>query len=195
MTNRLLALDASTKTGWALFVDGQYVQSGALPQVKVVNFNVNTDPELSPEYPYNVVDAAAAVAAAVEGLLSEHRPTFVVVENTNRGRNRHTQRILEFLHLELLKMLRARQLPMAYMDSSDWRKLVEMRLSPADKINNRQVSAGKKRGRIKSKHLAVRLANERFGLALKLKDNDQADACLLGLAYCLSNSTTQENHE
>ncbi len=184
MTGRVLAIDASTKTGWALFSDGVYVDSGALEPVRAVDFNVNKDPNLSPHYPYNIIDAAEGMAQSILRLVNEHDPAMVVIENTVKGRNRHTQRLLEFIHSAILRALRGR-VPMIYMDPSEWRKIVEMRLSNDQKKNNRDVSAGKKRGRIGKKHLSVAMTNEKFGLGLKLKDNDQADACLLGLAYTI----------
>jgi hypothetical protein len=69
------------------------------------------------------------------------------------------------------------------MDTSEWRKIVGLWMSKEDKKNNRQVSIGKKRGKITKKHLSVRMVNEKFNKSLKLKDNDEADAILLGLAY------------
>jgi len=181
---RILALDASTKTGWALFVDGKLVESGALPPVSVNDFNVNRDPHLSPYYPLNVVHAAETMANKIERLLEVYGPLdAVVVENTNKGKNRHTQRILEFIHFCMLKLFQNRTQKMAYMDTSEWRSLVGLWMTKDDKKNNRDVSTGKKRGKITKKHLAVRTVNERYKMNLKLKDNDQADAILLGEAY------------
>ena len=71
------------------------------------------------------------------------------------------------------------------MDPSQWRKILEMRLSKEQKENNKLVSKGVKRGRITKKHLSVEMANARFNLKLKLKDNDIADACNLAVA-CLT---------
>lgn len=182
MTGRVLALDASTKTGWALFTEGSYVSSGALEPVRAVDFNVNKDPNLSPQYPYNIIDAAEGMAQSILTLVLENKPDSIVIENTVKGRNRHTQRLLEFIHSAILRALRG-VAPLCYMDPSEWRSILGMRLSKDQKKNNKDVSAGKKRGRIGKKHLSVAMANERFGLSLKLKDNDQADAILLGLAY------------
>jgi hypothetical protein len=187
MSTRLLALDLSTKTGWARFVDGEYEESGAILQVKVVDFNVNNDPQLQAAYPYNVVDAAAEVARRVGDLVTAQAPDVAVLENTNRGKNRHTQRLLENIHLEVLKLLREIRIPAVYMDSSTWRRIVDLKLSKDEKKNNRDVSAGKKRGRVTKKHLAVNMCNARFGLKLLVKDNDEADAILLGLAYTITN--------
>lgn len=179
---RTLALDLSTKTGWSLFIDAELTASGGTGHVPVEGFNVNADPHLNPLYPYNVVDAAEKVVDLSMVLIAEHKPDIVVVENTVKGRNRHTQRILEFIHSAFLRRVRG-VVPMVYMDVSEWRKLVELRLSKDDKKNNRDVSAGKKRGRVTRKHLSVRMVNQRFGMKLKIKDNDQADAILMGLAY------------
>jgi Holliday junction resolvasome RuvABC endonuclease subunit len=188
---KVLALDASSKTGWATFTDGEYVDSGALEQVKIIDFNVNNDPNLSPHYPYNIIDAAEEVAQSILKLVDLNDPNIVVIENTVRGRSRDTQRWLEFMHSAILRILRHR-VPVKYMDPSAWRKIVEMRLSNDQKKNNRDVSAGKKRGRIGKKHLSVNMVNEKYNLGLKLKNNDQADAILLGLAYCLTHKESSD---
>jgi hypothetical protein len=186
---RTLALDLSTKTGWALFEGDKLIESGSIPQVKIEDFNVNADPNFSPHYPWNMMKGAATLAANVTDLVWLKEPGYIVTENTVKGRNRHTQRILEWIHLEVLRLLCSRPYfsdithRFSYMDPSEWRKIVDMRLSNEQKKNNRDVSAGKKRGRIGKKHLSVAMANEKFNLKLKLKDNDQADAILLGLAF------------
>jgi hypothetical protein len=188
---RVLALDVSTKSGWALFEDGKLADSGSLEQISVEDFNVNSDPELSPLYPHNVVDAAEKIGRRLAFLTNEHHPNVVVIENTNRGKNRHTQRLLEWLHLELVKRVR-NIAPFFYMDSSEWRSCVGLRLSKEDKKNNKDVKAGKKRGKIGLKHLAVRMVNELYGKSLILKDNDEADAILLGRAFHLKYAKGQK---
>ena len=158
--------------------------------VSVEDFNVNKDPQLSPKYPYNVVDGAARVCGIVRELILKLTPLdIIVVENTNKGKNRHTQRILEFIHRDLLELFRYLSIPMVYMDTSEWRKIVGLWMSKEDKKNNRDVSAGKKRGRINKKHLAVRMVNEKYGKKLKLKDNDEADAILMGEAFIRSRAS------
>lgn len=187
---RVLALDASTKSGWALFVDGQLLESGALTPVSVEDFNVNKDPQKSPKYPQNVMFAAYEVATGVLALAVEKHPDYVVIENTNKGKNRHTQRILEWLHLEMLRAL-CPIVRVVYMDTSEWRSVVGLWMTKDDLKNNRDVKAGKKRGKVTKKHLAVRMVNEKYpDLKLIQKDNDQADAILLGLAYVTRSQTT-----
>src|SRR6266481_4662318 len=60
--SRILSLDLSTKSGWAVFIDGILEKSGELEKVNVVNFNVNDKPWTQPEYPWNVMDAAHAIS-------------------------------------------------------------------------------------------------------------------------------------
>jgi len=197
---RVLALDASSKSGWALFVDGILTDSGALAPVKIDDFNVNKDPHLSPLYPYNIFDGARQVSIVVHEQLMKCSPIdVVVIENTNKGKNRHTQRFLEFMHFCILGMLRSVKQPMLYMDTSEWRKIVGLWTSKEDKKANAKLSKAKKAaeekgkkvdkkalgigGKISKKHLAVRMVNEKYGKKLKLKDNDEADAILMGLAY------------
>jgi hypothetical protein len=197
---RVLALDASTKTGWALFVDGQLAESGALTPVKVVNFNVNDkETQHKPEYPYNIVTAAETVTKAVSALMFTTKPDIVIVENTNKGKNRHTQRVLEFIHFCLLKEFQAATQLMLYMDTSEWRSIVGLWATKEDKKANAKLSKAKKaaadagqkldkkvlgiKGKVNKKHLAVRMVNEKYGKNLKQKDNDEADAILMGQAY------------
>jgi Holliday junction resolvasome RuvABC endonuclease subunit len=185
----VLSLDLSTKSGWALFENGKYKSSGALERVSVVDFNVNDFPNKSPSYPFNVLDAAEKVCDLVRALLSETNPDHIVVENTVKGQNRHTQRILEFCHYAVLTEIRKRETPLTYMDPSEWRSIVQLRLTSEDKKNNKEVSKGKKRGRIGKKHLSVRFVKELFGIDLKLKNNDEADAILLAHAFSLTHQS------
>lgn len=180
---RVLSLDASTKSGWALFIDGKLSESGALTPVKIEDFNVNKDPQKSPKYPYNIIDGAEDVARILMGKVNETRPDKIVIENTNKGKNRHTQRILEYIHFAFTRPFRNHPNLLKYMDTSEWRSGVGLWMSKDDLKNNKDVRAGKKRGKISKKHLAVRMVNELYGKKLKLKDNDEADAILMGLAY------------
>lgn len=181
---RILSLDLSTKSGWAVFVDGKYEKSGELKQVKVENFNVNDKPWTQPEYPWNIMDAANSIAIGIEKLIIQEQPTFIVIENSVKGKNSQTQRLIEWFHFTVLTILKNRSLPFAYMMPSEWRSAVNLRLSKDEKKNNRDVSAGKKRGKITRKHLSVNMVNELYPhLNLILKNNDQADAILLAVGF------------
>lgn len=182
--SRILSLDLSTKSGWAVFQDGILEKSGELEQVKVVNFNVNDKPWTQPEYPWNIMNAAHAISGDIEKLILQENPTFIVIENSVKGKNSQTQRLIEWFHFTVLSVIKLQFLPMAYMLPSAWRSAVNLRLSKDEKKNNREVSAGKKRGKITRKHLSVNMVNELYPeLELILKHNDRADAILLGLGF------------
>lgn len=189
--SRILSLDLSTKSGWAVFVDGVLEKSGELKKVNIVNFNVNDKPWTQPEYPWNVMDAALAISRDVEKLILQEKPTFIVIENSVKGKNSQTQRLIEWFHFTVLGVVMLQKLPFAYMMPSEWRSAVNLRLSKDEKKNNRDVSAGKKRGKITRKHLSVNMVNEIYNLGLKLKHNDQADAILLGVGFL--NTVNKEN--
>jgi hypothetical protein len=86
-----------------------------------------------------------------------------------------------------------------YVNSSEWRKVLGLLMSKQDKKNNQTLNKAKRnaensglaldktalgiKGKVTKKHLSVRYVNEKFGLFLKIKDNDIADAICLGTAY------------
>ncbi len=180
---KVLALDISTKTGWSYFESADSFPLYGTLHVKVEDFNVNDHPELSPKYPFNIVIAADEMARQILDLYIKFLPDIVIIENTVKGRNRHTQRILEFLHKAVLDRFKDMRMKLKYIDPSRWRSVLEIRLSNDDKINNKLVNQGKKRGKITKKHLSVRAVNSLYNLKLKLKDNDIADSICLGRAF------------
>lgn len=179
---RILSLDLSTKTGYAI-LDGNILLCEGLLTVRLEDFNVNDYPERSTLYPYNIVKAADEMADKVYELVTTYNPDFIIIENTVRGMNRNTQRCLEFIHKAVLDSLGGMKERVKYMDPSRWRSLIGLRLSPEDKKHNALVRKGQAKGKLTPKHLSVRRANELFGKSFKLKDNDKADAILLGIAF------------
>lgn len=181
----LLALDLSTKTGYAVFDNGTLTHYGQV-DVKIEDFNVNDRPEKASSYPWNILTAVSSMMNHIQELVNKFNPDFIAVENTcGRSRNRNTQRVLEFLHYGFLQLLIHNNLQnkFKYLDVSEWRKITNLRLTKEDKKKNKDVKSGKCKGRITSKHLSVRQANQLFNLKLKLKDNNASDAIMLGFAY------------
>jgi hypothetical protein len=189
---KLLALDISTNTGWALFDSNptSLVAHGLL-EVSVEDFNVNNKPETRSIYPRNIKDAADAMALQIYNLCRGYEPSIIVIENTVRGRNRNTQRLLEWIHKSVYDLLGS-EFRVLYLDPSQWRKILELRLSKDDKDHNAQVKKGATRGKLTQKHLSVRRVNDKYNLMLKLQDNDIADAINLGeAAVSVFNKLTQ----
>jgi hypothetical protein len=184
----LISFDISTHTGWAFFKDGVLTDYGLL-EVKVEDLGFKPDPTKSPKYPKNILVAAESMSSQMMDIIHKYQPDRVVAENTVRGGgNRTTQRVLEFIHKDFLDSLFSSELFMSgactfrYIDPSEWRSKLGVRLSKDDKKNNRLVSQGKKRGRVTPKHLSVARVNEEFGLDLKIKNNDISDSILVGLS-------------
>lgn len=195
---RILALDLSTHAGYAVIEKGD----GA-PELRA-HGTVHLGSPVSSFGPYPDCYRRATrlqvdkIWETVKGL---HPVDAVVVEETNLGRDRYVQKLLEFLHLTLLGDLSAGTVAkqVVYLDSSEWRRNLGLKLSKDQRRQNTRLSrarraaeeAGAKldkaalgiRGKVTWKHLSVAKANEVFGLQLKMKDNDAADAICVGLAY------------
>ena len=196
---KILALDLSTKTGWASFTA---IDKSTL---SLSNFGVIKNKYkigCYGEYPFSYIFAAEAMCGMIIQKIEETRPNVIVIEETNKSKARYTQKILEFIHCILLYKMWESQQPqpnIVYVNSSEWRKVLGLTLSKQDKKNNKKLKSAKQlaemtgsnfnktelgiKGTITKKHISVRYANDTFGLKLKQKDNDIADAICLGSAY------------
>jgi|SRR5579859_34222 len=187
---KILALDLSTHCGFATFEDGKLLEHGVIHAEKQV-FDYG-------KYPYCFVAAAEAqIKSIVDRFLGETRYDAVIVETINNGKNRFTQQLLNFLHFELIR--RVTFAPIFYVDSIAWRSAIGLIMSKEQKKANAKLSKAKReaaktktkldkkkvgvKGKVTAKHLAVAHVNEVFGLKLKVKDNDAADAICIGESW------------
>ena len=176
---RILALDLSTKTGFAILNDDKIEAYGRYFDGKSISV-----PEACTgleEYTY--IFRAKKIGQFAAGLALKYNPDVIAIEQTNRGRARGTQKQLEMIHYGVLEALMIGHLPskIVYVDTSQWRAGLKIYLSKDQKKHNKAVREKKIRGKITSKHLAVSYANSHFGLSLKMKDNDAADALMIAL--------------
>lgn len=190
----ILALDISSNTGYALFIEGTTLKVwGNLWNDKVVH-------EFGP-YPWSYVKAAESIADKVEAVINKYNPGRVVIEETNKAKARYTQKFLEFTHFCVLKRLQSQGYTdlVSYISTSIWRRQVGIELSKEQKKANAKLSKAKSKaggsltpaqkkelgvkGRVTKKHIAVQEVNRRFNLDFKQKDNDIAEAILLGVAF------------
>lgn len=186
---KVMSLDLSSKSGWAILNDGKLEDRGLI-RVSIRDFSVMNHPEQSPEYPKNILDAANEMGSLIEQLIKDKKPDHVVLENTCKGRNRSTQRILEWIHKAVLDRFILNGWEINYLDVSEWRRILNIRMSKEDKKNNYNINKGKKKtlglkGKVTSKHLSVRFVNEQHNLDLLVSENDQADAICLGMAFII----------
>lgn len=186
---KLLCLDISSKTGWALFErkDAQF----RLVKYGLIQITTPTYSKLS--YPHSFLASSFEYLEAVLKLIRETDCDLIVCEETNKSRNRYSQKLLEFLHFSTLSAALVLHREIKYISTSEWRSTLNLRLTKDDKTNNKMVSKAKKEslskkdlgvvGKITPKHLSVRYCNAEFNLQFKQKDNDIADAICLGAAY------------
>lgn len=196
---KVLALDISTKTGWA-FLDlskekVSLIDNGTLFQ------DESTSRDGSLEYPEDYIEWAKACSRKIIGLIEKFKPEHLVIEETSKGsKNNFSQKILEFIHYIVGKYIVKNNIGRTYYMTEQWRRICSCVMSKEEKKQNLEVrkqrkkkikvaknKEGKRIGLITKKHVNVRRANEVFELNLILKDEDMADALLLGYAYYLKN--------
>ncbi len=195
---RVLALDMSTKTGWALMVSsdtGCLLESyGQIPQIH----------RPDGQYPESFIDWAYMVYAEIVKIIDQTAPDVLVIEETAAGSKAiYTQKILEWIHFLVAKLIKEYHIKAVYLMTEEWRRATGCLMSKEESKRNKAVKKykednetmiardinGKRIGRITRKHVNIRRANEVFGEFLKTplrkKDEDLADSLLLGYCYHL----------
>lgn len=202
-SERILALDISTKTGWASVVSSEYgiklEDYGTIEQIHC--------PDIE-KYPSNYVIWAHECFSSIQGLITMFRPDVLVIEETSKGsKNAMSQKILEWTHFLLANHIRQNQIPSVYIMTEEWRREIGCKMNDGEKARNKEVRTfkknfekkngkkttlaydinGKRIGLIGKKHVNIRRVNEIYGDqlfkgTLKRKDEDHADG--LGLAAC-----------
>lgn len=193
---RILALDVSSKTGWASMVstdNGIILEAhGIVPQIH--------EPEGC--YPNTYVDWACLIFEKIEELIIKYRPDVLAIEETCAGsKSVYSQKILEFCHFMLASFIKESNMKVMYLLTGEWRNLVGCKMTAEESKHNKAVREYKKKNKTKvayneegkrigiktKKHVNIRRANEIFGKWLKeplqKKNEDEADALLLGFCY------------
>jgi len=182
---RILSIDASSKIGWSILEDK-----------KLVSYGVIEIPTDDSSWPWGIFDRSNRVAENINGLVLANQPFIerVVIERANSSSFRNSQNFIDWFHFAILQISIANKWNnlIVYVDTAQWRKLLDMKLSKEDKLNNQKIYKAKKsgkskkelglKGKITKKHLAVRFVNLKFNLDLKQKENDIADAICIGLS-------------
>lgn len=180
---KVLGLDISSQTGWCVMEDGNLLQYGCLP------YEIQSN-----EFPWGILKSAEEISDLIINKIQNTTCDKIIVERTVLGRARDSQALLESIHTLFQKKIKELDLDQKihYIDVSLWRKKINLKLSKEDKENNKFINKakekvvkknGKRIGKIGKKHVSVRYANEKFGLNLKLKNNNEADAINLASAF------------
>ena len=169
----------STKTGYAVITDGNLVASGLVTRNER---SLDGTTQICVE-DYGFLQDAKDIALKVSLVINKEQPDFIYIEQTNLGMNRTSQKQLEFIHCMVLFTIKlcVPEDTVRYVDTSGWRKSLSIRMSKEDSKHNRLVKQKIAKGKITTKHLAVRWANDKFNLELLLKDNDIADAIAVAM--------------
>lgn len=130
---KILAFDLSTKTGWALFENEKLMCYGQLKSL------VRGD-ECSFDYPKNYIEMATVMANEVKKKIESNKPDWIVTEETNKGKNRYSQKQLEFIHFAVNNAVNER---FFYIDTSDWRTTLGITLDKGQRKDNRTINAAR----------------------------------------------------
>lgn len=161
-------------------------------------------------YPENYVDWASQIFTEIVKLVDDYAPDVLVIEETAAGsKNAYSQKILEWTHFLVAKMIKESQIQAVYMLTEQWRRETGCQMTKEESKRNKEVRdykkkvekktgtkttvaydiKGKRIGLVNRKHVNVRRANEVFGSfltePLKKKDEDIADSLMLGFSFHL----------
>jgi Holliday junction resolvasome RuvABC endonuclease subunit len=184
---KILGLDLSTHSGYAIIEGGRLSNYGIIEKKPKQTIYDGAPQE------YFFIYQGHYIADQIDQLITSEKPNFIYIEQTNQGRNRTTQKELEFIHcivLEHLAKIVDDPSVIRFVNTSTWRPQLGIRLNKTQKKHNKTRKSSSNasiitgdygvtmsvRGRITVKHLSVLYANGKYNLSLKLKDNDIADA-------------------
>lgn len=159
------------------------------------------EPEDVP-YPASYVNWAYVIFGQIVELIDQFAPDILVIEETVAGsKSVYSQKILEYTHFLVARLIRDTGMQVRYFLTGEWRVITGCLMTKAEKARNKAIKVykethgtklarnaeGKVVGKISKKHVNVRRANEVFGDMLSKplikKDEDTADALLLAYAY------------
>jgi len=190
---KLLSIDLSTTcTGLSVFD----IETGQLTNFGVLKPSLKGLKDL--KYPRLQLEKMGNFAQKLKDYIDSTDPDIIVIEEIAGSRQRLGQKVLDGMHWILLLAIPDHLSKIHYYDVTGkhgWRFNLGLKLSEADKINNRESrKKNKKLGRgikklpiIGPKHLAAQLVNKTYRLNLNVdenpEDNDIADSVAMGHAF------------
>ena len=196
-SERVLTLDISTKTGYNVITssdEGIFLEEhGQIAKIAC--------PE-DERYPDSFVTWAYLCYSEIEKIFDKFAPDAIVIEETAaNSKSSHSQKILEFIHFLVAKLVKETGIKCTYIMTGVWRKEANSVMNEEEKKHNKEVAkykknnktdiaydiTGKRVGKKTKKHVAIRRANEVFGKyfdkPLRKKDEDLCDSLMISLAY------------
>ena len=182
-SHKILGLDLSSSTGWAVIENDRLTNYGLI-QDELEESILGED--------LTFFTRAQKLAKRIGEVVFKTNPTKIYIEQINLGRNRMSQKFLDFIHFAVLNEIGAGYRDIvSYVDTSRWRTELGIKLSKSQRDHNKKVSESKRKakasgktfrpgkgsGKIGWKHLSTNWANETYNLTLKPStENDIADA-------------------
>lgn len=103
---KVLSFDQSTKiTGWSVFVDGQYTDSG------VIDLHLNKDTE----------DRSRQMSVEICNLIETHKPDVVIIEEVAMQSNAQTLKLLARIQGVAIGFCAAHDIPLHILQPTRWR--------------------------------------------------------------------------
>jgi hypothetical protein len=192
---RYIGLDISTNTGYAIFDKDTLVDYGVFT-IKVQDYkaDVKTFKDFPESYPLNFLKTSDEIAKQCIQIIAKNNIDMVIIEHSEKGKQRLSQRLLEWTHMALIKELILNKIPFKYILVNDWRNAVKCYIKywPDHQDWNKKVKGAKKKAEptktgmlvpkidgkrvsaINQKKLSVIIANKDYGISIK--DNNIADA-------------------
>ena len=199
---KYLALDLSTKTGYAVFDGDTLIEYGLIKSEKKSHYksDVKSYKDLGDNYPLNFINTAKEVTRMCKEVYTQHKCEFAVIEHTETGKARLSQRLLEWINYAVANEFLERGIPIKYLFVSEWRNATKCYLKywPEHKLWNTKINKlkakatptksgakiakidGKIVTKVDQKKLSIIIANEAYGITIK--DDNIADAINLGRA-------------
>lgn len=192
---RYIGLDISTNTGYAIFDDNVLSTYGVFTRkVEGYKADVKSYKDFPECYPNNFIKTIEEITSECIKIIEDHKVEMVIIEHPEKGKQRLSQRLLEWTHLTLVKELNNKKIPFKYILVSDWRSVVKCYLKywPDHQEWNKKVRGAKKKATptasgmlvpkiegkrvsvTNQKKLSILIANKNYGI--DIKDNNIADA-------------------
>lgn len=115
---RVISLDQSTKvTGWSLFVDGEYVDSG------VIDLSKNKDTE----------ERSKQMGLAICKVITDSHPDTVIIEEVAMQSNAQTLKLLARIQGVAIGFCAAHNIPLHILEPSKWRSQLSFKQGRAVK--------------------------------------------------------------
>ena len=169
---RILSLDISTHTGWSVFDNERLIEYGKYNiHVSGYKAEIKSYKDYPASYPKNFIDAANSQENKVNELLKLYNPDAVVIEETNKSRQRFSQKILEWMHFTVVSLLLSKNQKFGYITTTCWRKQTNcyMKDWPEYKKWNYKVSQAKKTAKLTKSGSRVAKINGKVVSAINQK--------------------------